>query len=86
MPVYGSVYCIAKALFLYHDFDPDVAVTAAHCYVRGCFPTVSYNQAMRYLGRIKHPAKLTREDVEEIERAYIRVKIPSAREGWAVPR
>jgi len=75
MAVIGSVYTIAKALYLQHGFDPDVAVSAAHCYVKGTLPTASYAQAMYYLDQVKHPAKLTKEDVQEIERAYLNEKI-----------
>jgi len=71
----SSIYAIAKALYLYHGFDPDVAVSAAHCYCRGAFPTVSYAQAIYRLERVKRVPELTDEDVCEIERAYHRVKV-----------
>jgi len=75
MTITGSVYAIARALYLHYDFDPDVAVSAAHCYVKGTFPTASYAQAMYYLERVKHVPELTDEDVCEIERAYRRAKV-----------
>ena len=70
-----SVYAIAKSLYLYHDFDPDVAVSAAHCYVKGELPTASYAQAIAHMERVKHVPKLTTEEVLEIEHVYRRVKL-----------
>jgi hypothetical protein len=76
MTIHGSgVYQIAKALFLHHGFDPDVAVSAAHCYVRGTFPTVSYAQAMAHFERVKRVPSLTTDDVDEILAAYLDEKI-----------
>ena len=71
----GSIYAIAKELYLHHGFDPDIAVSAAHCYYHGKLPTVSYAQAIAYMDRVKHVPKLTAEDVLEIERAYRHVKV-----------
>ena len=76
MTVGKSVYVIAKTLYLYHGFDPDVAVLAAHCYIHGRFPTASPSQAIYHLMRTKRTVELTEQDVEEIEKAYLHVKIP----------
>lgn len=70
-----SVYRLAKALWLQHGFDPDVAVSAAHCYIHGEFPTASYAQAMARMERVKHVPEVTEDEISRIEAAYRKVKV-----------